>query len=814
MAYQPTTNFGWAMPRGGDQAQISVINQQFTAKADEIVYQTRRMIAPGYIDDGTKTYHEGDIVEYENVDYVCTGTTSGAWDSSKWDATDMATQIQEAKESGGGASALADLDDVEITSPTEGQILTYDDVNDEWVNTDKPTLGTASSKDVAASGNASSTQVVMGNDTRLTDRRGSTWGQINGTLANQTDLKGALDDIGTRIDGIIALPDGSTTADAELVDIRTGVHGATYSSAGDAVRANANQLYAMKTGFDGVVYPSPAEQVIGSDTKLFNQINENKANCSDAFGKVGIRYNQYNDINRTTQYRVKTDDGTLAYQYNMDASDYVAVKANTKYQINYSYYSSASYGMAFYDSSKTYISGAKMSNVAKSDNDIPFTFTTPANCAFIRFTIEQALTKEITLCEVTSVEMVNSFDQATYTFEKIEKTNESGIQNYLGEMNTGYFAFVHQTVTVSPGEIYNVRGVSYSSGFPMWIVFNSDGKQIAWEDYTRTSGSVVLSERIIIPEGGATLWINGHSQMTFISIEKAVSNNVSSHWKNKKIVWFGTSVPAGNTGSGGAGAKAYPNLLADMIGATVYNEAIGSSRVRGGSFSDISTDDPMGWAGMSAIGVMLSLSLSAAEKQAIANDWDSKWKNIIANPESVDMSQIATYKAASWDSILPKYLTGGSVGQCDAYVFDHGFNDHDITNGYTDLDDVPSDLNDRTYWIGAMHYIIEKIIADNPKAKIIFIGHYNHDGDQTGRGANYDVKYVCEAQEKIATMFGATCIKTWEKLNINMTPITVNGSQTNTLNLRYPDHVHPASDTTGYELQRYAEALRPYFEML
>ena len=35
----------------------------------------------------------------------------------------------------------------------------------------KPTLGTASSKDVSATGNANSTQVVMGNDTRLTDSR-------------------------------------------------------------------------------------------------------------------------------------------------------------------------------------------------------------------------------------------------------------------------------------------------------------------------------------------------------------------------------------------------------------------------------------------------------------------------------------------------------------------------------------------------------------------------------------------------------------------------------------------------------------------
>lgn len=143
------------------------------------------------------------------------------------------------------------------------------------------------------------------------------WDELNEQVdTNTSDIATA----NARIDNIIALPDGSTTADAELTDIRIGFDGATYSSAGDEVRE--------------------------SDKKLLSQINGTQ--------NMYTGINLINGVSRKDGYYLLYTTGREYANESYCYTDYIPIVPLTMYKIT----GETQYvHTTFYTKDKTFISG-------------------------------------------------------------------------------------------------------------------------------------------------------------------------------------------------------------------------------------------------------------------------------------------------------------------------------------------------------------------------------------------------------------------------------------------------------------------------
>lgn len=161
---QYTTNYSLKKPQYNEPADVADINYNADS-IDNLLYKNRR-ISTGAEWDNSTQYAVGDLVVYEHVLYRCVTATSGAWDSSAWVVTHLTDEVLDAKASGGteveanptgtatgtlekigidgdiyeieggggGSSTLAGLTDVDLATPTAGQMLVYDSASAKWQN--------------------------------------------------------------------------------------------------------------------------------------------------------------------------------------------------------------------------------------------------------------------------------------------------------------------------------------------------------------------------------------------------------------------------------------------------------------------------------------------------------------------------------------------------------------------------------------------------------------------------------------------------------------------------------------------------------
>lgn len=152
-------------------------------------------------------------------------------------------------------------------------------------------------------------------------------------------------------------------------------------------------------------------------------------------------------------------------------------------------------------------------------------------------------------------------------------------------------------------------------------------------------------------------------------------------WHGKRLVWLGTSIPAG--GKYNVNNKSsYPLMVGQRLGATVYNEAVGSSALHCKDPNRISTSNPYGFlANFEAVSRCITNSLEEME-WIIAHYNDS---NVFTQgvPSSLSDADKEFIRSCSWEVKLQKYFTSENFP--DAWVIDHGHND------------IPSEYSESTY---------------------------------------------------------------------------------------------------------------------
>lgn len=524
------------------------------------------------------------------------------------------------------------------------------------------------------------------------------------------------------IDRLIA-PSGEAPSAAEVENARIGADGTAYPSLGTAIRTQIGRI-------------------------------------DDALRLIEPT-NKFNPATAVEGYSIHTN-GTLIASANNFTSDFIPCNGGDVF-----YYTSARisdtvkqfYGItaanvshfAQYDANKTFISGTRQQWV----NSV----TLNENCRYIRFSNPLSqLQDEIRIISVTFNEYPTEWQNITayhapyfyLTADKFDahvddfnEFKDKATTLVLPENRLNLNDILENTIVASDGvETYNetcyttkyytpvengdvitmaginASGTFYHLGTKIAALALYDADKNFLARYTQVNDYTIQNAdckyiRVSISNGTLS-WSVVSLSVNAIPTKASISEYFAPYYsaskpsqetiRNRRVLWLGTSIPT----------YGYPQILARLCGARMYNEAIGSSGITEGIEPNVTAANVCG---IRSIYGLYGLTQTIAEKQAMIDNWSTIASEIGSTATLTDeIKNIAL--ASSYETIVDPYLTGDNA--VDLIVINHAYND---ATEYAVAPD--GDKLNPHYLEGAYNWLIKRILEANPGIGIVIFGHYS-----------------------------------------------------------------------------------------
>lgn len=355
-----------------------------------------------------------------------------------------------------------------------------------------------------------------------------------------------------------------------------------------------------------------------------------------------------------------------------------------------------------------------------------------------------------------------------------------------------------------------VRLCTYKSAYINWATFLDENDNCISYLFENSDLNYFTTVDLIVPENAVTLESGnvGWKAPLNMCYGLEYAPNCELPYLGKDMIWLGTSIPSDGL-KGTTSPKGYPYRVAQKLGATCVNNAIGGSAVHYRFQNRVNQNtNPYGFGDNFDV-ASRCLTNNLTMMNWIIENYNSGvfTRNV---PETMTAELRDRIRSYSYENLITPYLNTPHI-----FVLDHGHNESfTYENQYSD-----SDPYNTFTFRGAMNFIINMILSANPKHRVIIIGEYENQANPV----------VSEYQEVIAKDWSLPIMPLWDYLGYSQRVINTkggwvdgywndnaypNGHDMKLIDTFLCDGIHPGSDLSGktleYEAYHIANWLKNY----